>query len=79
MKRKDAINLLYKIYNACQDITIKAIQIEGKETKEGKSKEEFVLAINSDLTPSSQSIVKILAQNHDLKIQKVNNKTILSN
>lgn len=79
MKRKDAINLLYKIYNACQDITINAIQIEGKETKKGKSKKEFVLVIKSDLTPSSQSIVKALAQNHDLKIQRVNYKTILSN
>ena len=79
MKRKDAINLLYKIYNACQDITINAIQIEGKKTKEGKSRKEFVLVINSDLTPSSQSIVKTLAQNHDLHIQKLANKIILSN
>ena len=79
MKRKDAINLLYKIYNACQDITINAIQIEGKKTNEGKSKKEFILVINSNLTSSSQSIVKTLAQNHDLKIQKVNNKIILSN
>jgi hypothetical protein len=79
LKRKDAINLLYKIYNACQDVTINAIQIEGKKTKEGKSRKEFVLVINSDLTPQSRSIVKTIAQNHDLKIKKINNEIILSN
>lgn len=78
MKRKDAINLLYKIYNACQDITINAIHIEGKDSKEGKSRKEFVLVINSNLTSSSKSIVKNVAQNHNLQIQEVNNKIILS-
>ena len=78
MKRKDAINLLYQIYNACQDITINAIQIEGKETEEGKSKQEFILVIKSNLTPSSNSIVKTLVKNHDLDMVKVGNKTIIT-
>jgi hypothetical protein len=79
LKRKDAINLLYKIYNACQDITINAIQIEGKEKKEGKTNQEFILVIKSNLAPSSRSIVRTIVKNHDLDMIKVNNKIIISN
>ena len=78
MKRKDAINLLYKIYNACQDITINAIQIEAIEIKNSKSNQEFVLVIRSSLTPLSQSILKTIAKNHELEVSTMNQKIIIS-
>ena len=71
MKRNDAINLLYKIYNACQDITINSIQIEAMENKKNSYNQEFGLVIKSSLTPSSLSILKIIANNHELNLSNI--------
>jgi hypothetical protein len=74
LKRKDAINLLFKIYNACQDITINAIQIEAAKNKDDKSNQDFILVIRSSLTPLSLSIVKTIAKNHEFSVQKSDKK-----
>jgi hypothetical protein len=79
LKRKEAINLLYKIYNACQDITINAIKIEPKENTKTNSDQEFVLVIKSSLSPLSQSILKTIVKNHELELSKKNQTTIISN
>jgi hypothetical protein len=79
LKRKDAINLLYKIYNACQDITINAIQIEALEKEDVNSNQDFVLVIRSSLTPLSLSIVKTIAKNHELEVSKMDQKIIITN
>lgn len=79
MKRNEAINLLYKIYNACQDITINAIQIEALENKDIKSNQDFILVIRSSLTPLSLSIVKTIAKNHEFEVLKIDQKIIINN
>ncbi len=79
MKRNEAINLLYKIYNACQDITINAIQIEALENKDIKSNQDFILVIRSSLTPLSISIVKTIAKNHEFEVLKIDQKIIINN
>lgn len=78
LKRKDAINLLYKIYNACQDITINAIQIEAIKNKDINSNQDFVLVIRSPLTPASFSVVKTIAKNHEFEVVK-NEKELIIN
>jgi hypothetical protein len=79
LKRNEAINLLYKIYNACQDITINAIQIEALENKDVKSNQDFILVIRSSLTPLSLSIVKTIAKNHEFEVLKIDQKIIINN
>jgi len=79
LKRNEAINLLYKIYNACQDITINAIQIEALENKDIKSNQDFILVIRSSLTPLSLSIVKTIAKNHEFEVLKIDQKIIINN
>jgi hypothetical protein len=78
LKRNDAINLLYKIYNTCHDITINAIRIEAKENKGSNSDQEFVLVIKSSLSPISQSILKTIVKNHELELSKTDQVTIIS-
>jgi hypothetical protein len=78
LKRNDAINLLYKIYNACHDITINAIRIEAKDIKGSNSNQEFVLVIKSSLSPISQSILKTIVKNHELELSKTDQVTIIS-
>lgn len=79
MKRRDAINLLYKIYNACQDITVNSIQIEETKKNKDNSDQDFLLVITSLLSPGSKSILKIIAKNHDLLLSEKNQRTIISN
>ena len=78
MKRNEAINLLYKIYNACQDITINAIQIEALENKDVNSNQDFILVIRSSLTPLSLSIMKTIAKNHEFEVLKIDQKIIIT-
>ena len=78
MKRKEAINLLYKIYNACPDITINAIKIRAIKNKKNKSDREFDLIIKSSISKVSQSILTKIAKNHELELSKKDQNTIIS-
>jgi hypothetical protein len=78
LKRREAINLLYKIYNACQDITINAIQIEALEKKDVNSNQDFILVIRASLIPLSQSIVRTIAKNHEFEVLKIDQKIIIT-
>ena len=79
MKRRDAINLLYKIYNACPDITINSIQIEETKKTKDNSDQDFLLVIKTSLSPGSKSILKNIAKNHDLLLSNKNQRVIISN
>ena len=79
MKRNDAINLLYKIYNACQDITINAIQIKTLNKKNTYPDKDFGLFIKGTLSPSSFAMLKVIAKNHNLELSKRDDITIISN
>ena len=78
MKRKEAINLLYKIYNACPDITINAIKISAIKNKKNESNREFVLIIKSSISSLSQSILATIVKNHELDLSKKDQNTIIS-
>ena len=79
MKRRDAINLLYKIYNACQDVTINSIKIEETEKTKDTYDQDFFLVINSSVSPTSKSILRNMAADHGLFLSEKSNRTIISN
>ncbi|MBK5132804.1 hypothetical protein JJE00_00055 [Candidatus Bathyarchaeota archaeon] len=79
MKRREAVNLLYKIYNACQDITINAIQIDTINKENTYPDQDFVLLIKGKLSSSSHTILKVIAKNHNLEVSKRDGITIISN
>ena len=76
MKRNDAINLLYKIYNTCQDITVNTIQIEAIG-KKSNSNQEFGLVIKSSITPSYLSILQIIVEKYELNLSNIGQKPII--
>ena len=70
MKRREAVNLLYKIYNACQDITINSIQIDTMKNESKYPDQKFVLRIKDTISPSSYAILKVIAKNHNSEVSE---------
>ena len=79
LKRREAVNLLYKLYNACQDITINAIQIDTIKKENTYPNQDFVLLIKDTVSSSSHAILKVIAKNHNLEVSKRDGITIISN
>lgn len=78
MNRREAVNLLFKIYNACQDIIINSIQIDTMKNESKYPNQEFILLIKGTVSPSSYAILKIIAKNHNLEISEKSGITMIS-
>ena len=78
MKRREAVNLLFKIYNACQDIIINSIQIDTMKNESKYPNQEFILIIKGTVSPSSYAILKIIAKNHNLEVSEKSGITMIS-
>ena len=78
MKRREAVNLLYKIYNACQDITINSIQIDTIKKERKYLDREFILRIKGTISPSSYAILKVIAKNHNSEIYEKGGRIMIS-